>query len=117
MEMQTVGYFGGFVGVNESSGLISKCFATANITYTDTSLGVGCFAGKVNAGETFFKNYYSTESTIMQGETDVTVEDPNATGADLLTLLSKDFLIDTLGYNTEVWEIVDGQYPTLIAGE
>ena len=113
MEMQNVGYFGGFVGVNESSGLISKCFATGSIAYTDTPLGVGCFAGKVNVGETFFKNYYNTESKIMQGEADVTVDDENATKVYLTTLQSREFLVDTLGWNTEVWEIVDGQYPTL----
>jgi len=117
MEMQTVGYFGGFVGVNESSGLISKCFATANITYTDTSLGVGCFAGKVNVGETLFKNYYSTESKIMQGETDVTVEDSNATAIEAATLQNAELFFDVFGWSTEVWEVVDGQYPTLIAGE
>jgi len=117
IDTQTLGTIGGFVGRNEKSATIMKCIADGDITYTGEPLGVASFIGAKDDGSTLFKNYYSTESTIMQGETDVTVEDPNATGADLLTLLSKEFLIDTLGYNTEVWEVVDGQYPTLIAGE
>ena len=80
-------------------------------------LGVGCFAGKVNVGETLFKNYYNTESKIMQGEADVTVDDENATKVYLTTLQSREFLVDTLGWNTEVWEVVDGQYPTLAANK
>ena len=53
----------------------------------------------------------------MQGETDVTVADDNAVAASLATLQTYAFLVDTLGYNTEVWEVVDGQYPTLAANK
>jgi len=118
-DIETVnqGYVGSFAGSNESGGVISKCFASGNIVYTDTPFDVGCFVGTTNEGGTLFKNYYNSESKILQGETDVTVEDSNATATDLATLQSKAFLVDTLGWNTEVWEIVDGQYPTLAKDE
>ena len=111
------GSVGGFVGRNESGATVSKSFANSNIIYEGTPVGVACFVGFADNGGIISKNYYSTESKIMQGETDVTAEDPNATAADLATLQSKAFLVDTFGWNAEVWEIVDGQYPTLIKGE
>ena len=106
---------GGFVGKNESGGVISKCFATGDIIYTNAPAEVGLFVGSANDGGTLFKNYYNAESKILQGENDVTVEDSNATATDLATLQSKAFLIDTLGWNAEIWEVVDGKYPALIA--
>ena len=111
------GYVGNFAGSNEGGGVISKCFATGDITYEGTPLGVGLFVGIADEGSTLFKNYYSASSKILQGENDVTVADENATAANLATLQSRALLVDTLGWNTEVWEIVDGQYPTLIKGE
>ena len=110
-----LGYVGTFAGSNESGGVINKCFATGNIAYSVAHLGIGCFVGAANEGGTLFKNYYNSENKILQGETDVTVEDANATATDLATLQSYAFIVDTLGYNIEVWEVVDGQYPTLIA--
>ena len=114
IDTQTLGTIGGFVGRNEKSATIMKCIADGDITYTGEPLGVASFIGAKDDGSTLFKNYYSAESTILQGETDVTAEDPNATAADLATIQTIAFLVDTLGYNTEVWEIVDGEYPTLI---
>ena len=108
---------GGFVGFNLSGGVISKSFASCDITYTGAPSAVGLFVGVADDGGTLSKNYYSAESKIMQGETDVTVDDENATKVYLTTLQSRALLVDTLGWNTEVWEIVDGQYPTLKAGE
>ena len=108
---------GGFVGRNQSGGIISKSFASCDITYTGSPSAVSLFAGVTDDGGTISKNYYSAESKIIQGETDVTTEDPNATAADLATLQSRALLVDTLGWNTEVWEIVDGQYPTLLASK
>ena len=105
---------GGFVGRNEKSATIMKCIADGNIIYTGEPLGVGSFIGVKDDGSTLFKNYYSAESTILQGETDVTAADSQATAQDRATMQTSAFLIDTLGYNTEVWEIVDGEYPTLI---
>ena len=100
-------------------GSFNKCFATSNITYreahySEQPIGVGCFVGLADNDGALSKNYYTTESKIMQGETDVTVADTNATAADLATLQSSALLVDELGWNPDVWEIVDGQYPTLI---
>ena len=117
IETAIIGYIGGFSGKNASGGTISKCFATGGIVYTDAPIAVGLFVGTADEGGTLFKNYYNAESTIMHGETDVTVEDPNATATELATIQTIAFLVDTLGYNTEVWEIVDGQYPTLVESE
>ena len=114
IDTQTLGTIGGFVGRNEKSATIMKCIADGNITYTGEPLGVGSFIGVKDDGSTLFKNHYNAESKILQGETDVTAADSNATATDLATLQSYAFLVDTLGYNTEVWEIVDGEYPTLI---
>ena len=114
IEVQSDGYFGGFVGNNETGGIVKNCFATGSISNKSTAMSVALFAASTNNGGALSKNYYSTESKIMQGETDVTVADENATAADLATLQSYAFLVDTLGWNTEVWEIVDGEYPTLI---
>ena len=108
---------GGFVGRNQNGGIISKSFASCNIAYTNAPSAVGLFVGVVGDGSALSKNYYNAENKILQNETDVTVADDNATMADLATLQSKAFLVDTLGWNAEVWEIVDGQYPTLIKGE
>lgn len=115
IEAQSNGYFGGFVGSNESGGVVKNCFAAGGISNQNTPTGVALFVASANNGGTLFKNYYSTESKIMQGETDVTAEDSNATAADPATLQSYAFLVDTLGWKPEVWEIIDGQYPTLVA--
>ncbi len=117
IDTQTLGTIGGFAGRNEKSATIMKCIADGDITYTGEPLGVASFIGVKDDGSTLFKNYYTAESTIMQDEADVTVEDPNATSQDRATLQTRTFLVDTLGYNTEVWEIVDGQYPTLVESE
>ena len=114
IDTQTLGTIGGFVGRNEKSATIMKCIADGNITYTGEPLGVGSFIGVKDDGSTLFKNHYNAENKILQGETDVTAADSNATATDLATLQSYAFLVDTLGFNTEVWEIVDGEYPTLI---
>ena len=106
---------GGFVGRNQSGGIISKSFASCNITYTGAPSAVGLFVGVADDGGTLFKNYYNAESKILQGETDVTVADSNATATDLAALQSKAFLIDTLGWNAEIWEVIDGKHPVLIA--
>ncbi len=116
--LASVGSFGGFVGSNESGAIVKNCVATGNVTYAAQTEGVGLFVGVVRDGSgPLFKNYYSAESKIMQGETDVTVDDENATAANLITLQSYAFFVDTLGWNTEVWNIVEGEYPTLIKGE
>ncbi len=117
IDTQTLGTIGGFAGRNEKSATIMKCIADGDITYTGEPLGVASFIGVKDDGSTLFKNYYTAESTIMQDEADVTVEDPNATATELATIQTIAFLVDTLGYNTEVWEIVDGQYPTLVESE
>ena len=106
---------GGFVGRNQNGGIISKSFASCDITYTGAPSAVCLFVGVADDGGTLFKNYYNAESKILQGETDVTVEDSNATATDLAALQSKAFLIDTLGWNAEIWEVIDGKHPVLIA--
>ena len=105
----------GFVGKNVSSGVISKCFAASNITYTTTPAAIGLFAGVAEDGGTLFKNYYSEESKILRGESDVTVADSNATATSVATLQSDTLLVETLGWNSEIWEIAEGEYPELVA--
>ena len=108
---------GGFVGNNQSGGVISKSFATGNIKYSNTPTAVGLFVGAANNGGTLFKNYYNADSVILQGAYDVTVADSNATATSVATLKSAAFLTNTLGWNAEIWKIVDGQYPILVANE
>ena len=116
--LAALGSFGGFVGSNESGAIVKNCVATGNVTYAAQTEGAGLFVGVVRDGSgPLFKNYYNTESKIMQGEADVTVDDENATKVYLTTLQSREFLVDTLGWNPEIWEIVDGQYPTLAANK
>ncbi|MBQ7391938.1 MAG: InlB B-repeat-containing protein [Clostridia bacterium] len=117
IESATKNGVGGFVGHNKSGGVISKCFVACDITYTGAPSAVGLFAGVADDGGTLFKNYYNTESKIMQGKTDVTAEDSNATAIEAATLQNAELFFDVFGWSTEVWEVVDGQYPTLIAGE
>ena len=114
---QILGGIGGFVGNNASSATVTKCIADGNITYTGEPVGVGSFVGALDNGGTLFKNYYNSEKKILQDETDVSTEDSNATAVDSQTLMSAAFFTDTIGWNVDVWEIVDGQYPTLKAGE
>ena len=117
IDTQILTSIGGFVGRNEKSATVMKCIADGDITYTGEPLGVASFIGVKDDGSTLFKNYYSAESKILQGETDVTAADSQATSQDRATMQNYAFLVDTLGWNTEVWEIVDGQYPTLVANK
>ena len=112
-----LGGIGGFVGNNASSATVTKCIAEGDITYAGEPAGVGLFVGTADDGGTLFKNYYNSENKILQDETDVSTEDSNATAVDSQTLMSAAFFTDTINWNAEVWEIVDGQYPTLKAGE
>ena len=117
IDTQILTSIGGFAGRNEKSATIMKCIADGDITYTGEPLGVASFIGVKDDGSTLFKNYYSAESKILQGETDVTAADSQATSQDRATMQNYAFLVDTLGWNIEVWEIVDGQYPTLVANK
>ena len=105
---------GGFVGRNLSGGIISKSFAACDITYTGAPVAVGLFAGVADGGGTLFKNYYTAESKIMQGETDVTTADANATAIETATLQNAEFFFEDFGWNPEVWEIIEGKYPMLV---
>ena len=105
---------GGFVGRNLSGGIISKSFAACDITYTGAPVAVGLFAGVADGGGTLFKNYYTAESKIMQGETDVTTADANAIAIETATLQNAEFFFEDFGWNPEVWEIIEGKYPMLV---
>ena len=113
IQAATIGDCGGFVGLNMSGSVISKCFSAGNITYTDSVTNVGCFAGLAEDGGTLFKNYYSKSAKIMMDTTDVTVEDTSATSKIVAALQSDIFLVDELGWSTEVWKFTDGGYPAL----
>jgi len=105
---------GGFVGANKSGAVISKCFATGNITYKNATWGVGCFVGVADSGSTLFKNYYNKEMVVKQYNTDVTVEDTNATATTSASLQGKTLLVDTLGWSEEVWSFTVDAYPSII---
>ena len=113
IQTEAGGACGGFVGQNKSGSVISKCFSAGNITYTDSVTNIGCFAGIAEDGSTFFKNYYSKSAKIMIDTTDVTVEDTNAKPTTVAALQGDIFLVDDLGWSKDVWNFMDGKYPTL----
>lgn len=111
-------YAGGLIGYNNST--ISNCFAVGNITISSTipdliastSLGyagglVGINNGTITmcsrySGQTFSVTVSGTYSSNSLG-----------TSRNLSVLQSSSFYNSTIKWDSNVWNIVDGEYPTL----
>ena len=115
IETGTVGTVGGFVAWNKDGSSISKCFCTGNITVSNYPKAIGNFVGDASNGSTLFKCYYNSAMQIKRGETTVTPNNTDGTGANLATLQSKKLLVETLSWSEDVWEFPAGKYPTLKA--
>lgn len=104
---------GGFVGVSKDGSVIRKSFTMGNLTYRNSTLGVGCFVGVAESGGTLFKNHYNMAIVIKQYDNDVTSEDTTATGSTTAALQGKALLVDELGWSEDIWSFTADGYPSL----
>ena len=97
-------------------GAILNCYATGNIV-CNASLGpsyvkASAFCGLVNvvANENVTNNYYCSEQTV-DASTIYTYGEEKS----LAELKSEAFIVGTLEWSADVWNITDGAHPTLKA--
>ena len=103
---------GGFVGVNDSTGSIQKCFTSASVnTISGSTRGrfVGSTAG-VN-----FKCYFDLDSPmIVSGQYEShTGEHGNILGVTYKELWSEEFLVNTLYWDNQGWIFLLTEAPIL----
>ena len=115
-------YAGGLVGYNASSRTISNCFAMGNVTasstYIDVTTTALSYAGGVvglNDGTiTNCSRYSGQKFSVIVAETSKTsATNSLGTSRTLTVLQSSNFYINTLKWDMDVWNIVEGEYPTL----
>ena len=111
IEMASQAYLGGFVGLNMTGGSITKSYCTGNISAATNT--VGYFVGSAEDGSSLFKCYYNSSMSVLVGGEVCVPANTDGTGATVVTLQNKEFLIDTLAWTEDVWSIVAGQYPAL----
>ena len=111
-------YGGGLVGHQDwytnSEATITKCFATGKVQVTaKKSAWAGGIIGWTN-GDIVNCWYADMNFTVKEGYS-TSYEPTNIHGAETTasTLKTINFQMQTLGWNTTVWNLVDGQLPTL----
>lgn len=104
---------GGIVGRVEANGIVKACCMVGNTSSANASAYGYIIASPDRNGYTCFKCFYSTDSRILLKE-EVKSEGTctDGTTKTLAELQSKDFLIDTLYWETSVWNVGSG-HPTL----
>ncbi|MBE6548743.1 MAG: hypothetical protein E7667_07740, partial [Ruminococcaceae bacterium] len=103
---------GGFVRSAVSGSSISCCFSTTDIESASTS-NTKAFAYSVGTSAVLFRCYYNTEASFTLSGAETEYTDSNATGIDTATMQSEDFVYDTVYWDREIWNVTDGEYPTL----
>ena len=118
-------YVGTFAGTNkqisgQAQATIAKCFSTGSITLAAKPASIyGPFIGSSTASERdcFYLDTSSISlvTVVDEVETLVPVEFTNATGEvkDADTILSVDFIENTLYFDRDIWLLIDGQLPTI----
>ena len=107
-------YAGGIVGLNSKP--ISNCFATGKISVTVSSKAnarAGGIVGWTNNENVVNCWYGGMRFTVKKGS--YSSEPTNIYGAetDVETLQTTTFQKETLGWDSNIWSFVKGQYPTL----
>lgn len=102
---------GGFAGKNTSSGTISKCYSTGDVT--TASGNVGHFVGACDG--TVFKCYFMQGATLLSGGKyiDKVMEYNTIEGKLYNTLWSEEFLVDEMYWEAEGWIIIVDENPLL----
>lgn len=104
---------GGIVGRVEANGVVKACCMAGSIS-SEKATAYGYVIGSPdNTGYSCFKCFYSSSCRITVGEeikTEGTCTD--GTAKTLAELQSKDLLIDTLYWETSIWNVGSG-HPTL----
>ena len=117
-------YIGSFAGYNKMAdnaeqATITKCFSTGSVTLVSTPTHSGPFVGlSSNTEKDCF--YLDTATAVIvtvvdEVETLVPIEFTNTSGEakDAGTLLSVDFIENTLYFDRDIWLLIDGQLPTI----
>ena len=110
---------GGIVGHIES-GQIKNCFATGDVSTASTYSYygyVGGIVGKTNQTNCVLENNYrATEQSLVPTSpgTGVMVEiNQEGTSISVSTIKTSNFIFNTLNWSSDVWEITNGNLPTL----
>ena len=109
----TIGYKGGFVGMNASGGTINKSFCDVNMLTNDATL-IGYFVGNPADGSTLFKCYYNDEMVVRTSTELITPPVVGGTATTVGNLQSRAFLFETLSWSDTEWKTVQLDYPKLI---
>ena len=115
-------YAGGLVGYN--GGTISNCYAAGSVkarstnSYSSPNKAYSYAGGLVASGYGTITNCYrsssqSVSSTAYASNSNGNSTNTSGTATSLSILRSVSFLTDTLEWSADVWNFVDGQYPTL----
>ena len=109
---------GGFVGAMANvSASVKNCLALNDtVTTASTQLAkTGKFIGyRLGATPTFSNNYANSAMNTNGTSTTVTGNaNLNITGYNLDTMLLQSFFTGTALWNTSIWNITDGEFPTL----
>jgi len=108
---QEYSYAGGIVAKTMYDGsTIQNCFSASSITgtsYSSSDVYCGRIVAKCNANDTISNCYADSSKTITKNST------AYGTLQFTQTLQSESFIYETLGWGSDVWEIVEGQFPIL----
>ncbi len=109
-EAQGSAVSGGFVANN--TGVIENSFAVGNVIATDisgTSSYAGMFIGKENGNNGEISNCWYADEQSITGE----INYISATKTFIEILKTETFVKETLTWSDDIWNIKDGEYPTL----
>ncbi|MBE6601438.1 MAG: hypothetical protein E7637_02890 [Ruminococcaceae bacterium] len=106
---------GGFAGKNDAGASIVKCFSVSNIVAPNAT-NTGYFVGIFASGGTITKCYYSNEAKLtVEGGITATPTNTDGTAEAPATLQGEDLIYNTLSWDSSIWVIKTGQYPSLVA--
>ena len=106
---------GGFVGENQATGTISKCFTTSDITVSTTSSEplIGRFVGSPADGGAIHKVYYNKDALFVLNEASATPTNVIGTQQTAESLMSENMIYNTLSWDNTVWVTDADGYPIL----
>ena len=110
-------------GIAASAGTITNCVVFADVsTYTYSLNGtyggayIGRVIGKVDEGDTITGNYVNSTQTCTRKTSSssvTTTTNDYGTLQFTQTLQSENFIYNTLGWSSDIWQINEGGFPTL----
>lgn len=108
-------YAGGLVGYSGSGGAISNCYATGDVIATTSSDAHAFAGGLVGYDGGMISNCFRDSGQTVRAKRGGSTVTTNSLGTTtpLSNLQSESFLIGTLGWNADIWNFVEGDYPTL----